>query len=200
MSQIRTESSYELRKHAKELLKQQTVLDLEKAQALHLQYNTVCSAISEKHTQLTSQQTQEAETMQAVNLLLKEHLVGFKFVTVVFNVTQPVHAQKQYTYKTNLDVAQDDYCVVQTPEGKFETVRVVEVDVVPIGVYEYKWLVAKLDFTAFETVKTVEAEVKQILIDDAREKEEKAKLAEVKANLGKKGVAKVEQAIKRTRI
>lgn len=164
--------------------------NIDKATALHKELSKIYIKTS----------SQEIAIMQAVNLLLKEHLQGFKFVSVVFNVAQPSHAQKQYTYKTNLDLVQDDYVVVKTPEGKFETVRVTEVDTVPSGNYEYKWIVAKLDFTEFDIVQEVEADVKRILETKEREDLQKAKLKEVEANLGKKGVAEVKKVISRTRI
>lgn len=138
--------------------------------------------------------------MQAINLVLKEQLKGFKFVSIVFNVAQPVHAQKVYTYKTNLEVAQDDYVVVQSPDGKFETVRVVEVDVAVTSQYEYKWIVAKLDMAPFEEVKAIEAEVKKILQDTERKKLEAIRTAQLKEELGEEGLEQVKKAVSRTRI
>ena len=151
-----------------------------------------------QQTQLTK--ISEHKTMQAVNLLLKEHLEGFKFVSVVFNVKQPTNQQKVYTYKTNLNLVADDLVVVQTHDGKFETVRVVDIDVIPSGDYEYKWIVAKLDLIPFETVKEVEAEVKLILQDNEREKQEKERAKALKKELGPKVVSQVAKVIGRTRI
>lgn len=165
------------------------------------------SIATELHQDILNQYSQkqtnpvtEIAIMQAINLLLKEQLKGFKFVSVVFNVAQPVHAQKVYTYKTNLEVAQDDYVVVQSPDGKFETVRVVEVDVAATSQYEYKWIVAKLDLAPFEEVKAIEAEVKKILQETERKKLEALRTAQIKEELGEEGLEQVKKAVSRTRI
>ena len=88
--------------------------------------------------------------MNEVNALLAEN-EDFKFVECVF---APYTGQRTYTYKTTLDLAEDDFVVVDTPSNGLAIVQVRSIkdfyDVNHDVRYQYKWVVQKVDTAAYE--------------------------------------------------
>lgn len=97
--------------------------------------------------------------MQLIDTFLAEN-ENFKFVKVVF---APYTGTQEYTYKTLLDLEEEDFVVVQTPNTGYQVVQVrsvmepLEADVNPD--IRYKWVVQKVDFADYETCKEMEKEV-----------------------------------------
>lgn len=88
--------------------------------------------------------------MQLSDAILSEN-ENFRFISCVF---APYTGNKEYTYKTVLDLKEDDFVVVQTPSNQYQVVQVrtvldpleVEVD----SRITYKWVVAKVDMAHYE--------------------------------------------------
>jgi len=101
--------------------------------------------------------------MNEVNVLLADR-EDFKFVAIVF---APYTGTNTYSYKTFLDLTEDDYVVVETPTNGFQVVKVVKV-LTPLEInfevsYNYKWVVAKLDLTAYDEAVELEKEVLSVV-------------------------------------
>ena len=82
---------------------------------------------------------------------------NFTYVSVVF---PPYSGTKEYTYKTLLPLEVDDYVVVQTPNNAYQVCQVRQVllpeeAVLAIDI-NYKWVVQKVDFEAYEACKKTE--------------------------------------------
>lgn len=89
---------------------------------------------------------------------------NFKYVAVVFS---PYTGTKEYTYKTLLDVAEEDFVVVQTPNTGYQVVQVREV-MEPLEAetspdIRYKWIVQKVDFEYYTQCTDMEKEVRSKL-------------------------------------
>ena len=101
--------------------------------------------------------------MNEVNVLLADN-EDFKFVEVVF---APYTGNSTYTYKTVLDVQEDDFAVVDTPSKGFQVVQIrkllspfeVDFDVK----FSYKWLVQKVDTSGYEQAVAKEKEILQLV-------------------------------------
>lgn len=142
----------------------------------------------------------EDNTMNQVNLLLANKLAGFKFVKVVFD-TVSLHSQKQYTYKTNLDLEVGDLCVVDTPKGVCEVVRVSSLEADGDGGYDYKWIVSKVDKSSYNALRELEEECRTIVTSAVKAKQQAAQYKQLEEDLGEDILAKVSESIaKRTRI
>ncbi len=117
--------------------------------------------------------------MSLANILLADN-EKFKFITAKF---QPFENQKTaYTYKTMLDLKVEDLVVVQTPDGKFEAVRVEEVleaHEVDLEAFDYKWVVQKLDTEHFDQCKEMEKQ----LLNTLRKSERRQRIEEMKKNV-----------------
>lgn len=79
---------------------------------------------------------------------------GMKTVDVQFKGCNGGGVGKSYTYKTNLDLAVGDDVVVDAPSTGMTVVVVTAVHktprIDPQAAYEYKWIVTKVDKTAYE--------------------------------------------------
>lgn len=98
----------------------------------------------------------------------QRHLISLlqnDYVTVKVVFQRPDYApitgstNKRYTYKARLPIAKDDIAVVEV-SSRLAIVKVVEVNDVPqIDVdadYDYKWLVQRIDRTAYDNTVAVE--------------------------------------------
>lgn len=131
--------------------------------------------------------------MNKTNLLLSQN-ENFKLVEVVF-LEQP--AVKTYTYKTTLDVAEDDLVVVHAPDG-FKVVKVVRV----LGLHEFqgnfqiKWLVSKVDLEYYESCKETESNVQKEMNRFEFEKTKKEFNDQLVERLGKDAVTSLKGIVK----
>ena len=117
--------------------------------------------------------------MNEVNVLLADRQ-DFKFVTAVF---APYTGTKTYTYKTFLDVAEDDFAVVDTPTNGYQVVHIREV-LSPLDVnldvnFEYRWLVSILDTEAY----TKAVELEKALRREVNTSKNRRALAQAKADI-----------------
>lgn len=90
---------------------------------------------------------------------------NFKFVAVTFAPYSTTG--NKYYYKTLLDIEEGDFVAVTTPGNKHQVVQVEEVlDYTEADIDEkitYKWVVQKIDFTAYEQVVEMEANLSKQL-------------------------------------
>jgi len=137
--------------------------------------------------------------MNLINTALSTN-EDFKFVHVVYDLNRPKSEQKSYTYKTFLDVTEGEFLVVPTQQANLEVVQVVKVSKTYETTANLKWVIAKVDFTAFDAAKAMEQEITALIAD----KEEQVKLKELNKNLiealGKDGVKKAKAIIGKTRL
>ena len=97
--------------------------------------------------------------------------VQVKFVRPAFAPTVP-SSNKLYTYKTSLPVVEGDFAVVEV-KNELTIVKVMKVDTVPqIDVdadYSYKWLVQRVDRTAYDNTLAVEQNFEKAITAAERE-------------------------------
>jgi hypothetical protein len=90
----------------------------------------------------------------------------------------------KYTYKVSNKVLlePDDYCVVIAPSGIPQIVRVVSVDAKPKldldADFSYKWIVQKVDMTAYNEQLAAEESFREVLNDIERENQREILLKE----------------------
>jgi hypothetical protein len=137
--------------------------------------------------------------MNPINVLLAKN-DQFKFVTCVFNILQPAETQKEYTYKTLLDVEPGDLVIAPANVGNFETIRVVQVGTKFEGTANIKWIAAKLDTAHLDECKAMEEEIKQLFIEEEKRKKAESTKAQLEEYLGAEGVSKAELIAKKVRI
>lgn len=84
----------------------------------------------------------------------------------ILNPNAPSTGIKDYTYVTHLNLEKDDVVVVPA-NNTFLLARVMEVDaevqIQPNSDTVYKWVVAKVDFTAYEANMARNAEIDEVL-------------------------------------
>jgi hypothetical protein len=90
--------------------------------------------------------------MSKLTIVDNEFLQGhpsYKYVGCKFH-----NSQRIYTYRTTFDVKEGDAAIVQTPDGKFEVVEVVQLPAKAplIENVNYKFLLAVIDTSAGEKV------------------------------------------------
>lgn len=83
-------------------------------------------------------------------------------------------SDNRYTYVTNdKSLKVNDFAVVIVPNGAMKIVKIVEIDkgcVFPRELdTDYKWLVSKIDMTAYEENKRINDELVQVVEDARRE-------------------------------
>lgn len=99
---------------------------------------------------------------------------NFKFVSVVF---APYTGTREYTYKTLLDLQEEDFVVVQTPNNGYQVVQVREV-MEPLEAevqdnINYKWVVQKIDFEDYNACKDMEKQLmKKLKKAEARKRQQ----------------------------
>ena len=87
-----------------------------------------------------------------INLILAEEVPHFQFVTVQF-ASSPQH----YTYKTNLELKEGDFVVVNAPSGlTVVTVTSLNVEVTPSHKYAIKWIVDVVDSSNYKSMLKLE--------------------------------------------
>lgn len=173
-----------------------TKLSKKAAETLLEYTNTWFSEVLDEHNNL---QFFEETKMNAINLLLAKN-EQFKFVSVVFEINRDSSVQKKYTYKTILDVKENDLLVVPTAQGTFETVKAVAVNNIFEGNFDLKWVAAKLDLTHLEEVKAMEDELKSLFAEEEKRKRAEKETAQLEEYLGVEGVSKAELIAKKVRI
>lgn len=92
-----------------------------------------------------------------INLILKERVDNFKFVTVQFAGSNT----QRYTYKTTLSLKEGDFVVVDAPSG-LTVVTVVDpdVEVTESPKFDIKWIVSKVDVQGYKYYLGREKELK----------------------------------------
>ena len=118
----------------------------------------------------TFQMTNLADTFLAEN-------ENFKYISCVF---APYTGEKEYTYKTLLDVEENDFVVVQTPSKEYQIVQIrsiidpMEFD--PIHGVRYKWAMQKLDTEHYDSCVEMEKQVnKKLRTAEVRKRQEELK-------------------------
>ncbi len=137
--------------------------------------------------------------MNAINILLAKN-EQFKFVTCVFNITQDPALQKHYTYKTLLDLKEGDLVVAPTAQGTFETIKVVEANIIYEGSFDIKWIAAKLDTSHLDECKAMEEEIKQLFVEEQKRKKAEVIKTHLEEHLGIEGISNAELIAKKVRI
>ena len=89
---------------------------------------------------------------------------NFKYISVVFS---PYTGSKEYTYKTLLDIKEEDFVVVHTPSGKYEVVQVRQVmppmEALVSPDITYKWVVQKVNLDKYQESVEMEQELRRKL-------------------------------------
>jgi len=105
---------------------------------------------------------------------------GFKTVEVCYNTSSDsmnLRNNRFYTFKTNLNLKVEDLVIVEG-SGCFKTVRVVVVHDEPQidldADFDYKWVVSKLDLTAYNEIVEGEKAALKLLTNMERDKVRKA--------------------------
>lgn len=140
----------------------------------------------------------EETAMNAINLLLSKN-ENFKFVTVIFDTDRSKTLQKHYTYKTMLDLVEDDLVVVKVNE-EYKVVKVVSVRNTFEGSFQIKWIVAKLDLSHLIEVQATEEELRGLLANKEEEQRKQRNTAALEEYLGADGVTQAELIAKKVRI
>ncbi len=143
--------------------------------------------------------------MNNANLLLSQN-PNFKFVEVKFreeiskNIMPSLDGEssKSYTYKTTLDVKEDDLVIVHTPSGEYKVVRVVSVKELHDvdNSFEYKWVVSKVDLDYYESCKRTESEIKKAVNRMTFDKQREEYKAQLQERLGKEAVLTLEGLVR----
>ena len=129
--------------------------------------------------------------MNEVNVLLADN-ENFKFVSAIF---APYTGENTYTYKTMLDLAVDDFVVVDTPSRGFQVVQVREL-LSPMEVdfdvdFNYKWIVQKVDTTAYDEARAREKEILQLVNKSKNTRALKQARKDILDNVDEETVAKL---------
>lgn len=115
--------------------------------------------------------------MNKADLMLTEH-PSFRFYSCVF---APYTGTKTYAYKTFDEFTAGDFAIVETPSNGFQVVKVTgEVSISELDTnVHYKWIVSKLDLTAYEKAKQMEQDVAKAI----RKAENKQLLKELRESI-----------------
>ena len=133
--------------------------------------------------------------MNELNLFLAESNENFKIVKVKFNDT----TSKTYTYKTLLDVYENDKAVVDV-NGVLKIVDVIEVlnaqETSLDFNFEIKWLVDVVDITSYEDTKEMSRNVTKTINRLRYSKARKELIKELNDELGKKNVEDIKKLVR----
>lgn len=131
--------------------------------------------------------------MSELNILLAAN-ENFKFVKVEFN-----GSQKEYLYKTTLELEDGDTVVVDTPSTGLTCAIVTEVlrlEEVDLESFDYKWIVSKVDLEYYEKVKEMQSTVRKTINDSRRAKLIKNMREQISESLGEDTAKKVEKLVR----
>lgn len=154
--------------------------------------------------------------MQKVNLILS-HDERFNFIGVVFDRDGQIQTnhkgqvrggaevpfadtgnRKVYYYKTVDETFKPgDTCIVNTPSTGYCVALVVEVDAINrVGDYQYKWVVQKIDDTAYLEHNKIEEQVIEKINEVERSKIRKEFKEQMVLAIGEDGVKEINKLVK----